>query len=99
MKTLRDFLKKLKETREDGGTLLDRTTVFFSSNLADASTHGVKNMPVLLAGGGFRHGEHLAFDPKSAPPLCNLFLSMLQRMGIETDRFGSATGTLTGLTT
>src|SRR5262249_8020219 len=62
MKTLRDFFQKLKETKEDRATLLDRTTVFFSSNLADASTHGVKNMPVLLAGGGFKHGRHLAFD-------------------------------------
>jgi hypothetical protein len=99
MKTLRDFLKKLKHTREDGESLLDRTTVFFSSNLADASTHAVKNMPVLLAGGGFRHGQHLAFDPKNNPPLCNLYVSMLQRLGIETDRFGSATGTLKGLET
>lgn len=97
MKTLRDFLKKLKDTKEDGVTLLDRTTVFFSSNLADASTHGVKNMPVLLAGGGFQHGRHLAFDPKSNPPLCNLYVSMLQRLGLEVDRFGSSTGTLTGL--
>ena len=97
MKTLRDFLKKLKETKEDGGSLLDRTTVFFSSNLADASTHGVKNMPVLLAGGGFRHGKHLAFDPKRNPPLCNLFVSMLQRLGLEVDKFGSSTGTLAGL--
>jgi len=97
MKTLRDFLKRLKDTKEDGATLLDRTTVFFSSNLADASTHGVKNLPVLLAGGGFKHGRHLAFDPKLNPPLCNLFVSMLQRLGLEVDRFGSGTGTLTGL--
>ena len=97
MKTLRDFLRKLKDTKEEGDTLLDRTTVFFSSNLADASTHAVKNMPVLLAGGGFKHGQHLAFDPKNNPPLCNLFVSMLQRLGLEVDKFGSSTGTLTGL--
>ena len=96
MKTLRDFLTKLKETKEDGATLLDRTTVFFSSNLGDASTHGVKNLPVLLAGGGFKHGQHLAFDPNKNPPLCNLYVSMLQRLGIEADRFGTSTGTLTG---
>jgi len=99
MKTLRDFLKQLKDTKEDGASLLDRTTVFFSSNLADASTHGVKNMPVLLAGGGFKHGQHLAFDPKKNPPLCNLYVSMLQRLGLEVDKFGSSTGTLTGLET
>jgi hypothetical protein len=97
MKTLRDFLVQLRDTPEDGGTLLDRTMVFFSSNLGDAGKHSVKNMPVLLAGGGFQHGQHLAFDENEHPPLCNLFVSMLQRMGIDTDRFGSSTGTLTGL--
>jgi hypothetical protein len=97
LKTLRDFLKKLKDTKEDGDTLLDRTTVFFSSNLADASTHAVKNMPVLLAGGGFKHGSHLAFDAKNNPPLANLFVSMLQRLGLEVDKFASSKGTLTGL--
>jgi hypothetical protein len=97
MLTFRDFLKKLKDTKEDGVNLLDRTMVFFSSNLGDASTHSSKNMPVLLAGGGFKHGQHLAFDPGKPPPLCNLYVSMLQRLGIEADKFGSSTGTLTGL--
>jgi hypothetical protein len=97
LKTLRDFLKKLKETKEDGTTLLDRTMVFFSSNLGDASTHGVKNMPIVFAGGGFKHGQHLAFDQKNHPPLSNLYVSMLQRLGIEADKFGSSKGTLTGL--
>jgi hypothetical protein len=97
MKTLRDFLAKLDQTREDGATLLDRTMVFFSSNLGDASTHAVKSLPVLLAGGGFQHGRHLAFDRHNPPPLSNLYVSMLQRLGIEADRFGSSTGTLTGL--
>ena len=71
--------------------------VFLGSNLGDGSSHSVKNLPVLLAGGGFRHGQHLAFDPQNPPPLCNLYVSMLQRLGIETDKFGSSTGTLTGL--
>ena len=97
MATLRDFLKKLKDTKEEGSDLLDRTTVFFSSNLGNAATHGVKNMPVLLAGGGFKHGQHLAFEEKKGVPLCNLYVSMLQRMGIEADKFGSSKGTLTGL--
>ena len=97
MKTLRDFLTQLGQTREEGESLLDRTMVFFSSNLGDASKHSVKNMPVLLAGGGFKHGRHLAFDENKHPPLCNLFVSMLQRMGIKADKFGSSTGTLTGL--
>jgi hypothetical protein len=99
MKTLADFLRKLKETREEGANLLDRTMVFFSSNLGNASTHAVKNMPVLLAGGGFKHGQHLAFNPNNPPPLCNVFVSMLQQLGIPADKFGSSTGTLTGLET
>jgi hypothetical protein len=71
--------------------------VFFSSNLGNASSHSTRNLPVLLAGGGFRHGQHLAFDPNNPPPLSNLYVSMLQRLGIEADRFGSSTGTLRGL--
>jgi hypothetical protein len=97
LKTLRDFLAQLKATTEDGETLLDRTMIFFSSNLGDAGKHSVKNLPVLLAGGGFRHGQHLAFDEDRHPPLSNLFVSMLQRMDIEAEQFGSSTGTLTGL--
>lgn len=97
MKTLGNFLAQLRATQEAGESLLDRTMVFFSSNLGDASKHTVKNMPVLLVGGGFRHGQHLAFDENNHPPLCNLFVSMLQRMGIEAGKFGSSTGTLTGL--
>ena len=95
IRTLNAFLTKLKETREQGASLLDRTMVFFSSNLGNASSHSTRNLPVLLAGGGFRHGQHLAFNPASPPPLCNLFVSMLQRLGINADRFGSSTGSLT----
>ena len=97
MKAVGDFLTGLKETKEDGVPLLDRTMLFFSSNLGNASSHATTNLPVLFAGGGFKHGQHLAFDPKSPPPLCNLFVSMLRRLGLEVDRFGSSTGTLTGL--
>ncbi len=97
MKTLRDLLAKLNQSQEDGASLLDRTMVFLGSNLGDGSSHSVKNLPVLLAGGGFRHGQHLAFDPANPPPLCNLYVNMLQRLGIETDLFGSSSGTLSGL--
>jgi hypothetical protein len=97
MKTIRDLLAKLKQTGEDGGNLLDRTMVYLGSNLGDGSSHSVKNLPVLLAGGGFAHGQHLAFDPQNPPPLCNLYVSMLQRLGLETERFGTSTSTLTGL--
>lgn len=98
MKTLRDLLGKLKKTKEAGATLLDRTMVFLGSNLGDGSSHSVKNLPVLLAGGGFRHGQHVNFDAQKPVSLCNLYVSMLQRLGVEVDKFGSSTGTLTGLT-
>jgi hypothetical protein len=97
MQTFGAFLAKLKDTREGDATLLDRTTVFFGSNLGNASNHSSRNLPVILAGGGFRHGQHLAFNPAAPPPLSNLYVSMLQRLGIDADRFGSSTGTLTGL--
>jgi hypothetical protein len=97
MQSFRDFLVKLRDTREQGATLLDRTMVFFSSNLGNASSHSTRNLPVLLAGGGFRHGQHLAFAANGAPPLSNLYVSMLRRLGVNAERFGSSTGTLTGL--
>jgi hypothetical protein len=97
LRTFRSFLEKLKDTREQGATLLDRTMVFFSSNLGNASSHSTRNLPVLLAGGGFRHGQHLAFDAAQTTPLSNLYVTLLQRLGIDADRFGSSTGTLRGL--
>lgn len=99
MRAVHDFLARLKETREQGTPLLDRTAVFFGSNLGNASSHSTRNLPVLLAGGGFRHGQHLAFAPDQAPPLANLYVSLLQRLGVRADRFGSSTGTLRGLET
>jgi len=71
--------------------------VFLGSNLGSGSGHSCKNLPVIVAGGGFQHGRHLAFQPQSAPPLSNLYVGVLRRMGIEADRFGSSSGTLTGL--
>ncbi len=97
MQLVRELLGNLKKTQEQGGNLLDHTMVFFSSNLGSAASHSTKNLPVIFAGGGFKHGQHLAFDANGGPPLCNLYVSMLQRLGIEEDKFGSSTGTLTGL--
>ena len=96
-RSLARLLDGLDATGEAGGTLLDHTAVLFGSNLSNASSHDPTNLPILLAGGGFKHGRHLAFDRHHNTPLCNLFVSMLQRFGIETDAFGSSTGTLTGL--
>jgi hypothetical protein len=94
---LRDFLGKLKQAKEGGETLLDRTMVLYGSNLGNASSHDTKNLPILFAGGGFKHGQHLAFDRKNNTPLCKLYVSMLQRLGVEVDRFASGSGRLSGL--
>jgi BMFP domain-containing protein YqiC len=97
MKLLADLFKGLKSAREDGQALLDRTMVLYGSNLGDANAHSTTNLPTLIAGGGFRHGQHLAFDRGRNYPLPNLFVSMLQRMGIEEAGFGPSTGTMRGL--
>jgi len=97
MKALGEFLSKLRESPEQGGTLLDQTMVFFSSDLGNGNSHDNSNLPVILAGGGFRHGQHLAFDRKNNYPLPNLFLSMLQQLGLNAERFASSTGTMAGL--
>ena len=92
-----EFLRELREVNESGRSLLESTSVLLTSNLGNASNHSNKNMPVVLAGGGFRHGQHLAFDQKNNYPLPNLFVSLLQRHGLQTDRFYSGTGTMDGL--
>ncbi|MEI6236090.1 MAG: DUF1552 domain-containing protein [Planctomycetota bacterium] len=95
---LRDFLAKLKSVQENGRSLLDNTNVLFGSNLGNASAHDTHNLPLILAGGGFKHGQHLAFDQKNNLPLSNLFVQLLHRMGVETDRFGYNTAaSVTGL--
>jgi hypothetical protein len=98
-KVFGELLGDLKATREDNQSLLDRTMVLYGSNLGNANSHDNKNMPMILAGGGFKHGQHLAFDKKHNYPLPNLFVSMLQRLGIESDSFASSTGTMRGLET
>jgi hypothetical protein len=97
MKLLNDMLSDLKEIQDHDGTLLDQTLVLFGSNFGDANKHTTDNMPVLVAGGNLQHGQHLAYDRERNYPLPNLFVTMLQSMGIETDQFASSTGTLSGL--
>jgi hypothetical protein len=92
-----DFLEALDGVKERGSSLLDRTAVLLTSNLGNASSHRNTNMPVLFGGGGFKHGQHLAFDQKQNYPLPNLYLSLLQRHGLEVDKFATSTGTLRGL--
>ncbi len=86
-----EFLGRLKGVKEEGAALLDRTAVLFGSNLGNASSHDWRNLPIVVAGGGFKHGQHLAFDKQNNTPLSNLFVSIAQQMGLEVDRFGSST--------
>jgi hypothetical protein len=97
MKLLAGLMNDMKTSPEGGQTLLDRTMVLYGSNFGDANKHTTTNVPIILAGGGFKHGGHLAFDTSRNYPLPNLFVSMLQRMGIQSDRFASSTGTMRGL--
>jgi hypothetical protein len=97
MKSLGRFLSDLAAVNEGGRSLLDETAVLFGSNMSNGSNHSNVNLPILLAGGRFKHGQHLQFDLKNNTPLCNLFVSMLQHMGLEQGRFSTATGTLSGL--
>jgi len=97
LKVFSEFLTRLRDTPENGASLLDHTMVMLGSDLGNGSSHDNHNLPILLAGGGFRHGQHLAFDSTTNYPLPNLFVSMLQQMGLEVDRFASSTGTMTGL--
>ena len=94
---LGDFLSSLAATKEQGQTLLDRTMVLYGTCMGSANSHSNVNLPVLLAGGGFKHGQHLAFDQQNNYPLTNLFVSMLQRLGIPTDSFSTGKGTMRGL--
>ena len=91
-----DFLRRLKQTKEGDSNLLDRTMVLLGSHMHDGR-HNNRNLPAILAGGGFKHGQHLAFDRENNYPLANLYVSMLQRLGLELDQFASSTGTMTGL--
>ena len=71
--------------------------VLLTSNLGNASSHNNRNMPVLFAGGGFKHGRHLAFSQKNNYPLPNLYLNALHQLGLEQSSFATSTGTMTGL--
>jgi hypothetical protein len=97
MKLLANLLTDLAAVNEGGETLLDRTMIVYGSNFGDANAHSTTNLPMLFAGGGFRHGQHLAFDKAQNYPLPNLFVSMLQRFGLEENSFASSTGTMRGL--
>jgi hypothetical protein len=97
MAVLAKLLSNLAGKPEGGQRLLDRTMVLYGSNMGEANIHDNTNLPIILAGGGFKHGQHIAFKRDNNTPLCNLFVSMLRRMGVEADAFGSSTGSIAGL--
>jgi hypothetical protein len=98
MTQLGRFVGRLKDTKQaDGSPMLDTTQVLFGSGLGSGSRHTCTNLPLILAGGSFKHGQHI--DAKTKQPLCNLYTSMLQQMRCPVDRFNTGSGTLTGLDT
>ena len=92
------FMKKLDSIKEPGtnGSMLDNTIVLFGSGMGYGGSHSNRNLPILVAGGGFKHLGHI--DTRSANninmPLCNLFVPFLNRFGIETDTFNTSNGKL-----
>lgn len=92
LKGLNKFLDNMKATVEGDASLLDRTQVLYADDLGNASAHTTRNLPILLAGGGFKHAGHVAFDRNNNTLMSNLFVRMLQQMGIEIDRFGNSDG-------
>ena len=102
MRLFAELLSRLDAVQEGDHTLLDQCAILLGSNLGNASSHNNTNLPVVTAGGRMRHAGHLAFgeagDASSGtPPMCRLFVSYLQHLGIETDQFSSGTGTMPGL--
>lgn len=86
-----EFLTKLSAVKENGQSLLDKTSVLYGSNLGNASSHDWHNLPIILAGGGYRHSGYVAHDESENTPLSNLFVTLLQQMGVDSDEFGTST--------
>ena len=95
LRQLGRFLSLMKESQEAGQSLLDATVVLSASNLGNASAHTGDNLPILLAGGGFRHKCHVGFDTQKNTPFSNLFVRILHQLGIHEEGFGASTGVLT----
>jgi hypothetical protein len=97
MRLLLKTFESLAGTQEGGDRLLDRTMILFGSNMGDSNTHVNTNLPILLAGGGLSHNQHIAFSRDRNRPLCDLFVTVLQQFGVDVDSFGSSTGSLSEL--
>ena len=89
------FLTRLSGMKDGDRTLLDSTAVVFGSGMGNAASHKNSDLPIILAGGGYGHGEFkkVAGEGINKVPLCNLFVDVAQRMGVEIDSFGNSTGT------
>jgi hypothetical protein len=94
IEVLGEFLDKMKQSSEGDHSLLDRTAVLYASNLGNSSSHDNNNLPILLAGGSFKHQGHVAFSTKENTLLSNLFVRMLHHMGIEAQSFGASGGVI-----
>ncbi len=94
---LGEFMKKLDGVKENGKSLLDQTAILMGSNLGNASNHNNANLPIVVAGGHFQHGQHLAFDKDKHPPLANVLVSFLQHLNLEVEQFSTGTGALAEL--
>ena len=94
LSTFSDFLTQLGQRSTQGARLLDHTAVLFGSNLGNANAHDPGNLPIILAGGSYDHGRYMAYDKRNNIPLCNLFVNMLNNMGIETESFATSSGNL-----
>jgi hypothetical protein len=97
LQVFRDFLISLQNVGQAGETMLDRSAVLYGTCMGNANGHTNKDWPMLLAGGGFKHGQHLAFTKEKNEALGRLFVSLLQRLGIESGSFAGANGTMPGL--
>lgn len=88
------LLSLLRNAKEAAGGVLDATHVLVTSNLGNASSHSARDLPVILAGGGFKHGQHVVAggSGNDNARFCNLFVQIAQRMGVDTERFGSSDG-------
>jgi hypothetical protein len=88
------FLGRLQSIQDGEGTLLDATSVLFGSGIGNGNSHTNSDLPIIVAGGGYKHGDFKKVETKGIKKvrLCNLFVDLAQRMGVETDSFGNSTG-------
>jgi hypothetical protein len=92
------LLKRLKTIQEGDSNLLDNSMILFGCGFSDSDRHDPKNLPLILAGkagGTLATGRHLVYDPKT--PLCNLYVGMLHRMGVNVKQFSDSNEELAGL--